>query len=230
MSINIQEYILNLDYKCPSSEVLLKAPSRVPVNLTELLFTKAKTLGLESTTKYLSYHILSRLYTANASDVIVYISISLSTKCNQILPITYKTMEKAIKVTRNEFIQLEKRALSHLNYTILEFSLFDWMSALLELSFQYSSAATRSKIRNIGASLCDFIYEEKNLLSTQPVGLIAVSILNTSLTLLTRLTGDFPPIILLCKSLSESPESISQISRIILNLALGANFCGKFNF
>ena len=230
MSINIQEYILNLDYKCPSSEALFKAPSRIPVNLTELLFTKAKTFELESTTKYLSYHILSRLYYANAPDVIVYVSISLSTKCNQIIPVTYKSMENDIKITRNEFIQMEKRALSQLNYKILEFSLFDWMSALLELSFQCTSINTRSKIRNIGTSLCDFIYKEKDLLSNHPVGLIAASILNTSLTLLTRLIGDFPPIILLCKSLSQSPESISYISHLILNLALGTDFCSKFNF
>ena len=230
MSVNIHEYILALDSSCPGCDPLFTRKCQVPSSTLETLFSKVSSLKLNENTKYLSYHIFSRLYSPGSPTALLYVCLFISSKVYEIEPLTYSQLQNSVKLSKAEFRALEKQSLAHLDYKVLEFTLFEWVSGLIELSLVQAPASARKEIRNVAVLLCDFVYEEKNMLCEIPVGLIATALINCSLIILTKFTGEFLPIQLLAKALHLEMEVIHISSLFILNLSLGAEFCSKFRF
>ena len=127
-------------------------------------------------------------------------------------------------------MQLENSILVSLDYKILEHTLYDWVSSYLEIAKTKIQNRFRSEIRKVACLFIDFVYEEKKIVSNEPIGVVAIAIIQCALVVLTKFTGVFDFVNLLALAIHQDVQIILNLSQVILKYSLGEEFYYSFNF
>ena len=101
------------------------------------------------------------------------------------------------------------------------------ISAFIELCFRHFSKSQKQEIIETSCYFIDFLYKDNDLICKVPIGVLAASVLNCTIIVLTLYVGDFWCIDVLAKCLHENTEFICNVSENILKISLGEDFCKK---
>lgn len=218
MSIDIKNFLKYLESKNPIYNTLLKHSLSLPQDTICELFYLSSKLNITPSAKYHSLHLLNSISLSEAATNLIIPCILISTKMHQNDPITFSQLKFCTTQSRSSICKLETEILSNIKQELTQNTLFDWVSAFIELCFFSLSEDLRSNIRSESCRFIDFLYIQGDIIGILPVGVLAASILACTIWAISMNAENLSILNSLALSLHVDIQVIEKLSGKILEL------------
>lgn len=227
MSIDIKNFLIHLELKSPIYDTLLEHPVKLLQTTISDLFCFSSKLNLTATTKYHSLHLLMSIcHIANPTNLIIPCML-ITSKMHQNAPITFSELKSVTNQSKSSILKLEIEILSAIQQDLTQNTLFDWVSAFIELCFVSFSSDFRKTLRTQACEFIDFLYVQQEILECLPVGIVSASILGCTVLKMTGKIESLSFVKSLAYSLHVGCEVIEKLTGQILGLFSEYENCGK---